>query len=255
MVFDQRWGELLKFNGKAWEGTVEVGEIQGVRKSWSLLPNGLQVVSSEVCWTVILIREEYLNRIHQTGGRHGVRQKLLGCQNPPIFVFIKSIQFLWCTFGIEHTQSPIKRNELHVRLVHLSTSVGLVLTLQGFLHWQHSTTAALLLCYTTCQTKPGRLSQDPLCSCIGCREPSSPVQQVGHLYLLYVLMFNRTRVGGTFPGTSFLSPISMHAFGFWAWICMTQRVNSHSCDSKNLSVLVINKEVSRYFVKSHQIYT
>lgn len=132
-----------------------------------------------------------------------------------------------------HTQSPIKCNELHARFVHLSTSAGFAPMLQGFLHWQHSTAAALLLCYPTCQTKPGCLNQDPLCSCTGCREPCSPVQQVGHLYLLCALMFNRTRVGDTFPGTSFLRQYpcmpsaSEHAFAWlskWILILVIQKI-------------------------------
>lgn len=147
---------------------------------------------------------------------------------------------------MEHTHSPMKHNKLRVRCVHLSTFVSLTPMLQGFLHGWHSTAATLLPCYLTWQTKPGCLNQDSLCSCTGCREPCSPVQQAGYLYLPYALMFNRTRVGGTFPDTSFLSPISMHAFGLWACLCMTQQMNSW-CNSKILSVLVINKEVSRYF--------
>lgn len=79
----------------------------------------------------------------------------------------------------QNTHSPIKCNELHARLVHLSTSVGLTPMLQGFPYWQHGTAAALLLRYPTCQTKAGCLNQDPLRSCTGCREPCSSVQQAG----------------------------------------------------------------------------
>lgn len=51
MVLGQTWGELLKFSGKAKEVTVEAGEIQRMRKSWSMPrgSSGVQVVSSEAC--------------------------------------------------------------------------------------------------------------------------------------------------------------------------------------------------------------
>lgn len=159
-------------------------------------------------------REEYANGIQQNRKKEWSQAQLLGMPKPAYFcVHFKYLIFLTHTWDRRNTHSPIKCNELHVRLVHLTTSVGLAAMLQGFLYWQRTTTAALPLCYPTCQAQPGCLTQDPLTSCTGCREPCSPVQQLGSLYLLYALIFNRTRMRGTLPGTSFLSPISMHAFG------------------------------------------
>jgi len=44
-------GELLKLNGKAQEGTVEVGETEGARSSWAMPrgSSGVQVASTVVC--------------------------------------------------------------------------------------------------------------------------------------------------------------------------------------------------------------
>lgn len=168
----------------------------------------------------------------KTGKRNGVRHKLLGTPKTAYFcVHVKYLIFLTHTWDRQNTHSPIKCNELHARLVHLTTSVGLAAMLQGFLYWQHTTTAALPLCYPTCQTQPGCLTQDPLTSCTGRREPCSSVQQMGDLYLLYSCIFNRTSVGGTLR----VHPSSVQ------YLCMplaselihpcpfrvTQQVNSH----------------------------
>lgn len=66
-------------------------------------------------------------------------------------VHFKYLNFLTHTWDRQNTHSPVKCHELYVRLVHLTTSAGLAAMLQGFLYWQHTTTAVVLLCYPTYQ--------------------------------------------------------------------------------------------------------
>lgn len=82
----------------------------------------------------------------RTRRKNGVRHKLLGLTKTACFcVRLQYLIFLTHAWDRQNTHSPVTCNELHVRPVHLTTSVGLAAVLRGSLSWQHTTAAALLL--------------------------------------------------------------------------------------------------------------
>lgn len=171
----------------------------------------------------------------KTGKRNGVRHKLLGMPRTAYFcVHFKYLIFLTHTWDRQNTYSPIKCKELHVRLVHLTTLVGLAAVLQGFLYWQHTTTAALPLCYPTCQAQLGCLTQDPFTSCTGYREPGSPAALCSSWGIcIFCMPLHLTEQGweahfqvhpssAQYPRMPLASKL-IHPCPFW----VTQQVNSH----------------------------
>lgn len=172
----QRWSEASKaqwdYEVGNWRDTGRE-ELMGCAKRSS---SGVQVVNSKVCWTVV-IRKKYANRIQENRKRNS--HKLLGMPKMTNFCdHFKYLIFLMHIWDGWNAHSPIKRNELHVRIVHLTNPVGLDAMLQGVLCWQHTTTAALPHATTR------NLTQAPLDSSMSYREPCSPVQQLGGVRLL-----------------------------------------------------------------------
>lgn len=84
----------------------------------------------------------------QTGsrktGKERVSHKLLGMPKMTNFSdHFKYLIFLMHIWDGWNAHSPVKCNELYVRIVHLNTSIGLAAMLQCVLCWQHTTTTAL----------------------------------------------------------------------------------------------------------------